>query len=188
MYYKPNIMPFDKFKRSYGRKQLDKTAVRQHPAIVCSYRSAQRFGILCDATHEEHFKIVRALMCKLKADGKEVILLGYVDKSQLEDFHIQPQEFRFFCKKDLNWFYKPTDTGVLDFIRVPFDVLIDLGTPECIPLRFVLRESVAGFKIGRFHTATTDDYDMMIDIEGNNNMELLFEQCIHYLKMMNKNK
>jgi len=187
LYYKPNIMPFDKFKRSYGRKQLDKTAVRQHEAIASSYRSAQSFGILCDATHEEHFKIVRALMCKLKADGKEVILLGYVDKLHLEDFHIQPQEFRFFCKKDLNWYYKPTDNGAINFAQKPFDILIDLSVEEFIPLRFVLRESMAGFKIGRYNPSMTADYDMMIHID-NNNIELLFEQCIHYLKMMNKNK
>jgi len=178
----------DKIKNWYGKKQLLNLARLRTEPINCNYNDLHTIGILYDATNEANFKTVRSFVCKLKESHKEVISLGYVNQLHLEDFHIQPKEFLFFCRKDLNWYFRPTESSTVDFRKIEFDVLIDLCIEEHLPVRYVLNESPAKLKVGKYSEANINYYDMLIDISEEESVDHLFNQTLHYLKMMNQNK
>jgi len=177
----------DKFKELYGQKQLKALSRKHAGAISRNYYDMHHIGIIYDAGDEESFKLVKSFVCKIKADNKEVMSLGYVNRNQLDDYHLQPKDFHFFCRKDLNWYQYPTEPGVKEFCETRFDVLIDLNMEPCLPMRFVLNESKAEFRVGRFTEKNIEFYDMLIDISSEPSLTALFEQSMHYLKMINKN-
>ncbi len=101
---------------------------------------------------------------------------------------MQPLEFGFFCNKDLNWYFKPNEHSVKDFVDYKFDILIDLNFEELLAVRFVLAESAAMFKTGRYCTIEPNYYDLMIKLNKNQEAEklnALIKETERYLLMIN---
>lgn len=176
---------FDNIKRTFGKRELDKLAEHRKHIECKGFQNSKTIGIVYDATHENAFKSVKALIESIKKYDKNVHSLGYANLPELANFHIQPKEFEFFCNKDLNWFKKPIDKDVEKFCNTNFDILIDLSLEDYLPLLFVVAMSGAKFKTGRYSKTNIQFYDMLIDISENHSMEFLIEQSMNYLKMMN---
>lgn len=181
------------FKYKYGLSRLRKDFRKpENNAVVCNLANAKSLGIIYNATKEEDFNLVRDFLHRLKKTVPDVVALGFVDMKELADFHIQPLEFSFFCYKDLNWYFKPSEDTVEDFVKREFDILIDLNLTENLSVRFVLAESAALFKTGRFCKIEPNYYDLMISLneqsseeEGERNpLEMLIQQTERYLKMI----
>lgn len=175
----------DKIKTRYGKHQLQNMLSARQQIVCTSYKQAQRIGILYNATKESDFKIIRKFVEVLKQYGKDVQSLGYVDLPELENFHIQPREYSFFCNKDLNWFKKPEEPSVVSFYNTEFDILIDLTLADYLPIKFILAQSKAKFKTGRYCAENIVFLDMLIDISEKPELEYLMEHIMIYLKMMN---
>lgn len=181
----------DNLKYKYGLYRLRKDFRKpENNAIACNIADAKSIGIIYNATKIEDFSLVRDFVFKLKKQVPEVIALGYADAKELSDFHLQPLEFRFFCKKDLNKYYKPHEDSVDDFVKKQFDILMDFNLEEKLPVRFVLASSEALFKTGRHCEIEPNYYDLMIqcDIDSENALAQLIEQTEIYLKMIKPNK
>ncbi len=178
-------------KYKYGLSRLRKDFRKpENNAVVCNIENAQSLGIIYNATKEEDFIRVKEFLHRLKKTVPEVVALGFVDMKELANFHIQPLDFSFFCHKDLNWYHKPAEDSVEDFVRKKFDILIDLNLTENLSVRFVLAESAALFKTGRFCKIEPNYYDLMISLneqssgEEVNQLEMLIKQTELYLKMI----
>lgn len=172
----------------------------ENNAIVCNLRDAKSLGILFNATKEEDFVAVRDFVHKWRKFIPEIIVLGFVDKKELSNFHIQPLEYKFFCYKDLNWYFKPNEDSVREFVQKEFDILIDLNLEEKISVRFVLAESAALFKTGRYCEIEPNYFDLMISVqdkkdlnedesseeetEKHSPLKELLDQTEYYLKML----
>jgi len=163
----------------------------ENNAVACNLSNAKSVGIIYNATSENDFNLVKDFLHKLKKTIPEVHALGFVDMKELANYHIQPLEFSFFCYKDLNWYFKPAEDSVREFVKKEFDILIDLNLSENLSVRFVLAESAALFKTGRFCEIEPNYYDLMIQLEkGNqddieeNQLETLIQQTELYLKMI----
>lgn len=66
---------------------------------------------------------------------------------------------RFFAKSSHNWYGKPTDHIVTNFIEEEFDILIAINTNNDAVLTYVAAMSHAKFKLGRF-----DEKDWIHDL------------------------
>jgi hypothetical protein len=98
----------------------------------------------------------------------------------------------------LNWYFKPEEYSVKEFVKKQFDILIDLNLEEHLAVRFVLAESASKFKTGRYCFIEPNYYDLMISLPEDtkvvdgveekleiNTLELLIKQTEYYLKMIN---
>ncbi|NLA24691.1 MAG: hypothetical protein GX879_06965 [Bacteroidales bacterium] len=173
-------------KRFWGKKQLSKTINQKRKAISCNYYEMGKIGIIYDATKEENVKAIKNIVSQIKAENKEVTSFGFVNSKEFESYHTQPQDFHFFKLTDLNWYQMPISDEILEFCNTEFGVLIDLTTDFCLPLRFVLNKSKALLKLGMYSEENVDYYDISIDISSDPQINFLFEQSMHYLKMINK--
>jgi hypothetical protein len=113
-------------------------------------------------------------------------------------------DYKFFCYKDLNWYFKPNEDSVKDFVNKEFDILIDLNLEENLSVRFVIAESVALFKTGRYSEIEPNYYDLMINVQDKKQMDKneddeetfeqinplreLLDQTEYYLKMLKTSK
>ena len=152
------------------RLLLGERAIRKHlksnkrQMISCNIQNAKSIGILFDATHSVAFDIVKALVKDLEKYKAKTLALGYVDSKQLIDHYLYRKGFDFFTRTQLNWYHKPTSENVEEFIKKPFDLLLDLSLNNPFPLKYIVSCSAAKFKAGRYFS-DQDQLDFMIDIE-----------------------
>jgi len=119
---------------------------------------------------------------------RKVQVLGFVDGKEIPDYINPKLDFYYFCRKDLNWHFKPVKQEVDNFVKEDFDLLIDLSRAKEIPLNFVVKKSKSKFKIGRYSNYAESLFDFMVDISVENNKTNFIKQLIHYLKLINRNE
>jgi hypothetical protein len=133
---------------------------------------------------EDHYKKVKRYVQHLKEEYgmRDVLALGYVDcvEKNLPFYQKHQLEIEFFSRTDLNWYCKPQ--GVVDkFLSKPYDILIDLVFEPSLPMEFVLAESQAGMKVGKHKTPGAEYCDIVLNIEGRDNVDEFLHQVDHYL-------
>ncbi len=184
----------DKFKYYLAKKKLRKLTcnIKRQP-VVCNFKDIKSLGIIFNATRISDFNFVKAKIKELQNQIPKVKALGFVEKKQLDDFHIQPLDFSFFCLSDLNFSLQPNEISVEEFVNQEFDVLIDLCTKSCISVKIVVANSKALFKIGHQTDFYPEIYDLMImtpkpeEEETQteySDIKILYDAIIHYLNII----
>ena len=131
---------------------------------VCNINQAKSVGIIYNATDSVSFEIIKDFTKTLTQKKIDVSALGYVDSKKLIDHYLYRKGFDFFTKNNLNWYNRPVTDTVDDFIKKPFDILINLSLEEYYPIQYVLALSPASFKVGKYFDEP-NYMDLMIDIE-----------------------
>ena len=152
---------------------------------VSNLEKAKSIGILYNATNQEQIIKIEPFVKYFFELRKDVKALGYVNKKRLDNCHIPKLNYDFFYQKDLNWYYKPQNYIIDNFIKKEYDILINLSDSSCIPIKYLVASSVARFKIGRFEEGY-EIYDLMIKLENEKGKERLMEEIKHYLNLINK--
>jgi hypothetical protein len=152
---------------------------------VCNLEDANSIGILYDATYEEQIKIVKPFVSYFFDLKKDVKALGYVNSKQLSFHHTPKLQYDFFYQKDLNWYYKPQNYIIDNFVKKEYDILINLCDSSIIPIKYLVASSIAHFKIG-IHEENYEIYDLMISLKDDKSMEKLMHEIKHYINLINK--
>lgn len=175
---------FESVKTRLAKRRLQKAQMGEPRRVrACGLISAKKVGIMHDATDEAQFEIARKLLFVLQKHISFVKALGFVDNKELSDFHLQPLEFSFFCKNDLDWLGFPKEEAVAEFCNTDFDILICLDLEDKVPINYVKIRSKAGFKVGFYSETNSDLLDVMISLdEENTSVEELVKQILHYLE------
>ena len=86
----------------------------------------------------------------------------------------------------MNWYYKPQNDYILNFVKKEYDILINLSDSSCIPLKYLVASSLARFKVGK-HEEGYEIYDLMIKLDKKeDNMKKLISEIAKYLKVINR--
>ena len=147
--------------------------------------AARSVGILYDATSEEKIKQVKPFVDYFFNLKKDVKALGYVNAKQLSYCHIPKLQYDFFYQKDLNWYYKPHNYIIDNFIKKEYDILINLCDVSCIPIKYLVASSLAHFKIGEQEKGY-EIYDLMISLKEDKSMDKLMHEIKHCINLINK--
>lgn len=184
----------DKFKYYLAKKKLSKFICNiKRQAVVCNFKDIKSLGIIFNATSISDFNFVKAKIKELQNQIPKVKALGFVEKKHLDDFHIQPLDFSFFCLSDLNFSLQPNENSVEEFVNQEFNVLIDLCTKSCISVKIVVAKSKALFKIGHQTDFFSEIYDLMImtpipedEVAQTefSELKILYDAVIHYLNII----
>ena len=151
---------------------------------VCNINDAKSIGILYDATLEEDVNRIKPFVDYFFNLRKDVKALGYVNAKQLSFHHTPRLQYDFFYQKDLNWYYKPQNYIIDNFIKKEYDILINLCDSTCIPVKYLVASSIAHFKIGK-HEEGYEIYDLMINLKKDNTIEKLMYEIKHYINLIN---
>ena len=152
---------------------------------VCNLDDAKSIGILYDATSEQQIKIIKPFVTYFFDLRKDVKALGYVNAKELSYCHTPKLQYDFFYQKDLNWYYKPQNYIIDNFITKEYDILINLCDSSAIPIKYLVASSIAHFKIG-IYEEDYEIYDLMISLKEDKSIEKLMNEIKHYIKLINK--
>jgi len=174
---------FEGIKHKVGNYYLKKR-MQENPRMVttCNFDTAKRVGFLFEANSREQFEKIKAYLGTQVDKGLEIFAIGYVDADQIDDYFLLRKNINFFCKKDINWYYKPTPPFIDQFIDVDFDLLIDLSMRSIFPLEYISKASRAKFKVGR--QIVFPHLDLMITIDENATLNFFLEQLEYYLTIL----
>ena len=152
---------------------------------VYNLKDARSIGILYDATTENCIKKVQPFVSYFFDLKKDVKALGFVDANELSYCHIPKLQYDFFYKKDLNWYYKPENYIIDNFIKKEYDILINLCDSSVIPIKYLVASSIARFKIG-IYEEDYEIYDLMISLKDDRSIQRLMTEIKHYINLINK--
>ena len=112
-----------------------------------------------------HFREIKDLAKRLKEEFgvKRVGMMSFVPEEGKETptWLVKKLDSGYFCKSDLNWFGWPVKEFEA-FVDTPFDILIDLEVEPVLPLKFIVRSSMAGMKVGVDHPEWNADLDVRL--------------------------
>ena len=152
---------------------------------ICNLNRAKSIGILYDATLEDQIKVVQPFVSYFFDLKKEVKALGFVNSDRLSYCHNPKLQYDFFYKKDLNWYYKPQNYIIDNFINKEYDILINLCDSSVIPIKYLVASSIAHFKIG-IYEEDYEIYDLMISLKEDRSIKKLMQEIKHYINLINK--
>lgn len=170
-----------KFYDYHLKKKLVSVADRRQSKPM-NFRQADTIGILFDATKPASRVFINEYRELLINKDKQVSILGYFDDRQDHQNVI----FKYFNKKDLNWYWHPTSNTAKEFAARQFDILIGLHLNPCPPLEYVAALSQAHIRVGRYHPNREHCYDLMIDVADDYNLKAFSEQLEEFLKRVNE--
>ena len=147
-----------------------------------NFDAAKKIGLLYDATDMKNFEVVKDYVKEVRSKQKEVLALGFVDKKVLPQNQFAQLGLDFFTRKNLNWQLFPDSLEVKNFIREPFDIVVNLSDNTIFPLRYIAAVSKAKFRVGRFDTSSLPCYDMMIEAAPETDLKQFIRQAEDYLR------
>ena len=153
--------------------------------LVCNLDDAKSIGILYDATFKDQLDTIKPFVQYFFDLKKDVKALGFVNSKQLSFHHTPMLQYDFFYQKDLNWYYKPQNYIIDNFVKKEYDILINLCDSSVIPIKYLVASSKAHFKIGPYE-ADYEIYDLMISLKEDKNMQKLMYEIKHYINVINK--
>jgi hypothetical protein len=153
---------------------------------MLSMDDAKSIGIIFESSNKDDFELVKKYVLYLRELKKKVKVIGFFSEGATPAFTYSKLEYDFFSKKDLNWFNKPNDKFVSNFMEEDFDILIDLNIHHHFALRYISGISKARFKVGQHEPGGEKIYDLMIEGTSGKGLKFLLRQVDTYLLMLNK--
>lgn len=174
-----------KIKYFFYTKALTKT-LSSAPAVtreMVNLKTAKHIGILYKATLADEIMSISQFAEKLKAEGKEVHILGYKDEKNKEDMGL-----KIFNRNSVNWYGVPNDARIDGFQKLNLDILICAFKDECLPLEYIAATSKTKFRVGAYSQGKTNYYELMVNVGDKSQLLYLLQQIFHFLKAINKDE
>jgi hypothetical protein len=161
------------------------TKARQARTIL-SMKEAKTIGLVFSSSNEEDVEIAGKYENYLKEMGKTVKTIGFIgakDTAANVTWWTGPQ---YITRKELSWFYKPSEEFIGNFVKEQFDMLIDMNIGGELPLMFVSASSKAKCKVGRYDEKYLSIYDVMIETDKTKTLKYFLRNVDTYMDMLDK--
>ena len=170
-------------KNFIGRWQLERevrATIVKHKLVA--FNQVNHVGIVYHADLKEHEQLVAKYAADLRAEGKKVFMLGYVDAKQLPHTKKFLLNSEFFWREKLNGINLPIKGNIGQFLHLEFDLLLNLYHEPILPLQAISAYSKAKYRVGAHIPEGIDYLDAMIDVGPNKDLKYLIEQIDFYLR------
>lgn len=176
----------ENIKSTYAKRQIKSEAKNvSRRKIVSNIDDAKTVGIVFPFTDKEDFELLKKYVLYLREMKKKVKAIGYYKTKEEPNIQYSKVDYDFFSKKSHNWYGKPSDHLVTNFIEEEFDIMIDINPNEDSVITYIAAMSKAKFKVGRFDE---NDYihDLMFEAPKEKGLKFFLRQVDTYLAMINK--
>jgi len=176
---------FSKLKLSIGLSRLRKRSKAMlRDKMDHNLESARSIGIICFATSSNGLD--NAMNFANFLNEKKIIssILVFCPLKEVPQNFLLRKNVKVFTKKELNWYGRPNQPTVEQFVNEEFDILIDLSLEEVFPLRWISTLSKAKFKVGALGYFGNPN-DLTISLKNDKSEEYLVSQIKHYLTLIN---
>lgn len=160
--------------------------VSKHPvqqAPFPNYSSIRSVLILFESDLMEKNNTILQLRDELLKDEKDVVLLGYADKKEIQSL-VLPQR-RILGQHDLTFWGGLQENIITDLTARNYDLLIDLTQHDVRPLLYAACYAKAEFKTGLKRDLPL--YQFMVEMAPLQDPTFLFHQILFYLRNIQSN-
>jgi len=135
--------------------------------------------LIYESDAEERNPDIRSMVAQLHNMNKQVMTWGYVHK----DKPLSPNlpDSRMLAAGDFSFLCRPKSEVAQLLASQHFDMLIDLTTTPLLPLQYIAMMAQADFKISAHNLSL---YDMVIPVPPTASADYLFQQVLHYVKLI----
>jgi hypothetical protein len=161
----------------YSLKKYLRVLPRQK--FFFNFNNAGKIGILY-TYRKEVDEAVRELMTYFKSRNIKVDALCYHDEKEFPASFVTHSHINIFCKREVNWYGRPLLSHVFEFIKTPFDILIDFDLDSMPVINYIVTLSVAKMKVGRC-AYCGNPYDFVLSTGEKIDHRLFVEQLKHYM-------
>jgi len=173
----------DKLGNLILRQKLKKVKRKR---AICNLDMAKTVGIIFNATNQQSYDRASKFAHFLMTKDIHVLAIGYVENKEMLKFYSEKHGFKFFSRKNINWWGKPKNPSIDYFIEREFDILIDLSLDSFFPIDYIVALSVGKLKVGRYIDGP-NHFDFMLDISKKKTLDNLINQVELYLSILNVN-
>jgi hypothetical protein len=176
----------ENIKTIYANRQIKSEAKNvSRQKVVCNIDDAKTVGIVFPFNSKEDFELLKKYVLYLRELKKKVKAIGYYKTKEEPNIQYSKVDYDLFSKKSHNWYGKPTDHIVTNFIDEEFDIMIDVNPDNDAVITYIAAMSKAKFKVGRF--AENDFiHDLMFESPKEKGLKYFLRQVDTYLAMINK--
>ena len=166
---------------------LDKDVAQQNrDSELITLSKAKKIAVLFDAVDENSGKEVNALLKYFLKKNIDVDVLGFVNNTKMESFHLSTIHVNYFNLKNLNLFDIPNSQKTIRFISKDYDMLINLSFNNSFPTRYLALKSNSKYRIGVLSKNYKFNYDLMFKLKVLS-IEYFITHLISYLELINEN-
>lgn len=173
----------EKLRKNIGLFTLNRKAHSiKRQRKIHNFSTAQKAGIIFLCQSEEDFQAVKDFKKYLEDKSINTSVLGFINDKKIPDHLLLRTGFNFFCLKNLDWYFRPANKYIHDFLLDNFNILFDFSVNDHFPVHYISLLSPAEYKVGRL--TGTELYDLMIDIKQNKHLAFFIEQVKHYMNLI----
>jgi hypothetical protein len=162
--------------------QKELKATKRHVAFN-NFESATTVGFIFDATDRGKYQISRDFIDFVEKLNNRVFGIAFASKSDQIAYFPYKQGVDYFGLDEKNWYGKPSNPVIKDFLKRNFDILVDLSLSDIFLTQYLFSLSNAKFKIT--NSASKTKYaDFVIEVGNSEKLDNYITQIKHYLKVI----
>ena len=165
------------FKNKLSKLKRNKTLI--------NLNKAKDIALVYKVNNEQDYNRINELIKSLKEKKKTVLTIGFINNKYIPPYCLSGHSGFFINLKDLNWYGKPKNDFINEFIKKEFDIIIDLSLEDNFALQYISGLSKSKLKVGRFGNNNSNYYDLMIQTKNETTLNEYIEQLVHYLSILN---
>lgn len=177
---------FEKFRIRVALKRIARTEARRKGTVTLARPvSAANIALLAAPADESSYRYLTERIERWQAKGKSVQAIFWHDTRQLPAWTSPDVPGLVnLCRKETGFFFVPESSRLDPFVREPFNILINIAPPDCLPLLYIVANSAATFRAG-FSDGNLFFHDFTL-LPGKTPEESLnLETLIHHLNQLN---
>ena len=171
----------DHFWHKYYDRELPKLNRKKE---IINIEQAKNIGILFNVVDVKTYEAASDFVRYLQGKGKNVRVLGFVNDKSIPYYCPPKLAYDYFTTQDLNWYKRPSNHFVNDFMRLNFDLCINLDLYDSKALQYVSGLSMARLKVGAWSENSEKFYDLMITIDNKDDLPEYIKQVNYYLAQL----
>jgi len=175
---------FNGLRTKIGQYTLKKTSVGSCQRQFLNWSEIHRIQIVFNRIGQKQADEMVKFVKFLLEEGKKVDVLIFVDAKKLDETFQNRPGITYYCRKDLNWFGKPTSIAVEEFLSRDADLLIVPEFTDIFHFTWIATLSKAKSVVAPYSDWNTWA-TMLLKIEGKD-INSFLQQAIHYLGFINQ--
>lgn len=161
-------------------KMRTETALKKNKSNRSSkpYKQASSIGVIFSVEDKQKHEDIKEFIHHLEADGKKVTVLEYLPaKKENHEF-----KFDFFTIEELSFWGNLNSAIVTKFMEISFDYLFYIDKVSNPLILYILAQSKAACRIGKFNQEERQYFEFMIEQNGTN--KGLIDTMLNYIRLL----
>jgi len=174
----------DKIKQKSGVLYLNQELKLLKRSISFNnFTTASTVGIVFDAVDRDKYQQSREFIEFIEKQNVRVFGIGFASKSDQIAYFPYKQGVDYFGLNEVNWFGKPVNQAIPDFLKRNFDILIDLSMNDSFSVHYLFALSHAKFKITN-RSEKSKYADFILEMDNSSKLAEYILQIKHYLDVI----